>query len=135
MDPAFDEKVFAMQQGEISEPVKSRFGFHVIKLNDIKPETGKSFDEVKNKTSAKSMVSDEATSRYGQMAEELQNLVYEQPTTLQPAADALGLKIVFIQTGFTRSGGDGITAKRPFIDSAFTEDVLLEGTQQRSCRN
>mgnify|MGYP001818863162 FL=1 len=125
MDPAFDEIVFAMQQGEISEPVKTRFGFHIIKLNEIKPEQGKSFDQVKEGISKEYSIR-EATSRYGQMAEELQNLVYEQPTTLQPAADALGLKIVPTEW-FSRAGGDGITAKRPVIDSAFTEDVLLEG--------
>ena len=125
MDAAFDEKVFAMQQGEISEPVKSRFGFHVIKLNDIKPVKGKSYDEVKEKLSKEYSLR-EATSRYGQMAEELQNVVYEQPTTLQPAADALGLKIDS-SDWFSRTGGEGITAKRPVVDSAFTEDVLLEG--------
>ena len=125
MDAAFDEKVFAMQLGEISEPVKSRFGFHVIKLNNIKSEEGKSFDDVKEQLSKEYSIR-EATSRYGQMAEELQNVVYEQPTTLQPAADALGLEIVSTDW-FSRAGGDGITAKRPVIDSAFTEDVLLEG--------
>lgn len=126
MDPAFDEKVFSMQLGEISEPVKSRFGFHVIKLNNIKPETGKAFEEVKEQLS-KEYSLNEATARYGQMAEELHNLVYEQPTTLQPAADALGLKIINTDW-FTRTGGsDSITASRPFIDSAFTEAVLLEG--------
>jgi peptidyl-prolyl cis-trans isomerase D len=125
MDKAFDEKVFAMQQGDISEPVRSRFGFHIIKLNDIKPETGKSFEAAKEQIS-KEYALHEATSRFGQMAEELQNIVYEQPTTLQPAADAVGLKIVSTEW-FTRAGGEGITSKRPFIDSAFTEDVLLEG--------
>lgn len=125
MDAAFDEKVFSMQKGEISLPVKSRFGFHVIKLNDVKPETGKSFDEVKAEIS-KEYALKEASSRFGQMAEELQNIVYEQPTSLQPAADAVGLKVETTQW-FSRKGGEGITAKRPFIDSAFTEDVLLEG--------
>ena len=125
MDKAFDEKVFNMQKGEISEPVKTRFGFHIIKLNDIKPETGKSFDQVKEKITNEYALT-EATLRYGQMAEELQNLVFEQPTTLQPAADALGLKIVSTDW-FSRAGGDGIAQKGPFINSAFTEDVLLEG--------
>jgi peptidyl-prolyl cis-trans isomerase D len=125
MDKGFDEKVFTMQKGEISEPVKTRFGFHIIKLNDIKPETGKSFDQVKEQISNEYALT-EATSRFGQMAEELQNLVFEQPTTLQPAADALGLKIVSTDW-FSRAGGEGITEKAPFINSAFTEDVLLEG--------
>lgn len=125
MDAAFDEKVFSMQQGEISEPVKSRFGIHIIKLNEIKSEAGKSFDDVKDQIN-KEYGLREASARYGQMAEELQNLVYEQPTTLQPAADALGLQIETSEW-ISREGGEGITSKRPFIDSAFTEDVLLEG--------
>ncbi len=125
MDPAFDEKVFAMEKGNISDPVKSRFGFHIIKLNDIKPQTGKSFEEVKEEIS-KQYALREASSRYGQMSEELQNLVYEQPTSLQPAADALGLKIESSEW-FSRKGGKDIAGKRPFIDSSFTEDVLFEG--------
>jgi peptidyl-prolyl cis-trans isomerase D len=125
MDAAFDEKVFSMQKDEISGPVRSRFGIHIIKLNDIRPETGKSFDEVKEQIS-KQYALREAALRYGQMAEEFQNIVYEQPTTLQPAADALGLKMAATEW-FSRAGGQGIAEKRPFIDSAFTEDVLLEG--------
>jgi peptidyl-prolyl cis-trans isomerase D len=125
MDAAFDEKVFAMQEGEVSGPVKSRFGIHIIKLNDTKPESGKSFDDVRDQIS-KEYALREASLRYGQMAEELQNIVYEQPTTLQPAADALGLKIATTEW-FSRAGGQGIAEKRPFVDSAFTEDVLLEG--------
>jgi len=125
MDAAFDEMVFSMQKGEISGPVRSRLGIHIIKLNDIRPETGESFDEVREQISQEYALR-EASSRYGQMAEELQNIVYEQPTTLQPAADAVGLKIVSTEW-FSRAGGQGIAKKRPFIDSAFTEDVLLEG--------
>ena len=125
MDQAFDEKVFAMRIDEISEPVKSRFGFHIIKLNDIKPESGKSFEQVKEKISEEYALH-EAASRFGQMAEEMQNLVYEQPTTLQPAADALGLKVTSSEW-FSRAGGEGVLSNRVFIDSAFTEDVLLEG--------
>ena len=125
MDAAFDEKVFSMQTGEISGPVRSRFGIHIIKLNEIRSETGKSFDEVREQISQEYALR-QASSRYGEMAEEMQNIVYEQPTTLQPAADALGLKMTATEW-FSRAGGQGIAEKRSFIDSAFTEDVLLEG--------
>ncbi len=124
MDAAFDAEVFSMQKGDLSGPIKSRFGIHIIKLNDIKPETGKSFDQVRDEIGEKYALR-EASLRYGQMAEEMQNIVYEQPTTLQPAADALGLKIASTEW-FSRAGGKGIAKQRPFIDSAFTEDVLLE---------
>ncbi len=43
----FDEKVFSMKEGEVSEPVKTRFGFHIIKLEKIKPARDKSLKEVR----------------------------------------------------------------------------------------
>ena len=43
----FDEKVFSMKEGQVSEPVRTRFGFHIIKLEKIKPERDKSLNEVK----------------------------------------------------------------------------------------
>jgi peptidyl-prolyl cis-trans isomerase D len=125
MDDAFDEKAFAMQEGEISDPVRSRFGFHIIKLNKIKPQSVMSFadarESIRNEYAHR-----EASLRFGQLYEEMQNLVFEQPTTLQPAADALGLEIR--KTGwFSKAGGDGMASHRAFVDSAFTEDVLYEG--------
>ncbi|MCK5360919.1 MAG: peptidyl-prolyl cis-trans isomerase, partial [Gammaproteobacteria bacterium] len=118
-------KVFAMQKDEISDPVRSRFGFHIIKLNDVKAESGKSFEQAKEQIRDEYALK-ESASRFGQMAEEMQNLVYEQPTSLQAAADALGLKVM-TSDWFSRSGGVGLLSKRVFVDSAFTEDVLLEG--------
>ena len=47
MVPEFDQKVFDMKDGEISEPVKTQFGYHIIKRIEGKPEEEKSFDEVR----------------------------------------------------------------------------------------
>lgn len=48
----FDDKVFSMNIGEISEPVKTQFGYHIIKLNKINEAKNKSFDEVKDEVRA-----------------------------------------------------------------------------------
>lgn len=48
MVPEFDEKVFSMEKGEISDPVKTDFGYHIIKLIDLTPERERTFDETKN---------------------------------------------------------------------------------------
>lgn len=48
----FDDKVFSMNVGEISEPVKTQFGYHIIKLNNINEAKTKSFDEVKEEVRA-----------------------------------------------------------------------------------
>src|SRR5690606_19398486 len=44
---AFGDKLFSMQPGEVSEPVKTEFGYHIIKLEGIRPETGRSFEDVR----------------------------------------------------------------------------------------
>jgi peptidyl-prolyl cis-trans isomerase D len=125
MDSAFEEVAFSMQAGEVSDPVRSKFGFHVIKLSAIEAEHGKPFAEVRDQISTL-YAQREAEARFGQMAEELKNLVYEQPTTLAPAADAIGLQIQQ-SDWFSRSGGEGMAANRAFVDAAFTEDVQQEG--------
>lgn len=48
----FDDKVFSMSLGEISEPVKTQFGYHIIKLNEINDAKARSFDEVKDEVRA-----------------------------------------------------------------------------------
>ena len=48
MVPEFEEAAFASAIGEISEPVKTQFGYHLIKVEEKKPATAKSFDEVKD---------------------------------------------------------------------------------------
>ena len=48
----FDDKVFSMNIGEISEPVKTQFGYHIIKLNEINDAKSRSFDEVKDEVRA-----------------------------------------------------------------------------------
>ncbi|MBX9924764.1 MAG: peptidyl-prolyl cis-trans isomerase, partial [Hyphomicrobiaceae bacterium] len=49
MVPAFEEAVFKLKKGEVSPPVKSQFGFHIIKLEDRREKKLPSFDEVKDR--------------------------------------------------------------------------------------
>lgn len=122
---AFENQAFSMQPGDISDPVRTSYGYHVIKLNEIKEEAGKSFVEARDEI-VEEYSRREAAAQFGQQAEEMQNLVFEQPTTLQPAADALGLKIIE-SDWITRDASEGITGNRAFIDASFSEDVIQEG--------
>lgn len=122
---AFENQAFSMQPGDISDPVRTTYGYHVIKLTDIKAETGQGFDEVRDKI-VKEYALREAAAQFGQQAEEMNNLVYEQPTTLQPAADALGLELME-SDWITRDTVGDITGNRAFVDASFSEDVIQEG--------
>ncbi len=48
----FADKLFAMKEGELSEPVKTQFGYHIIRLDGIRATTGRTFDEVKGELTA-----------------------------------------------------------------------------------
>ena len=47
MDPAFEQAAFALNPGQVSEPVRSRFGYHLIETTEVLPASIKPFEEVK----------------------------------------------------------------------------------------
>ena len=124
MDPAFEEAVFAMNVGDVSDPVRSAFGFHIIELTDIRPETGKSFEEAREEVEAAYLKS-EASRLFYEYAERVSDLVYEDPNSLEPAAHALSLKIRK-SDWLTRDGGDGVFEAPKVVSAAFSDDVLVE---------
>jgi peptidyl-prolyl cis-trans isomerase D len=88
----FEDAAFKMQKGQISDVVESEFGYHIIKLTDIKPGGVRTLDQVKDEIAAeirKQLVA----KKYTELAETFSNTVYEQADSLKPVADKLGLKI------------------------------------------
>ncbi len=124
MDPAFDQAAFSLKQGEVSEPVRTQFGYHLLEVTKIEPSKVKPFEEVKDQLAARAKKRN-AEGAYYDSAEKLANMTYESPDSLEPAAQALGLKI---QTSgwLERSGGKGILANPKVIAAAFSDDVLKE---------
>jgi len=121
----FEQALFALkQEKDISDPVLSRFGYHVIKLTKILPSQPKTLAEVKD-TIKKELQQAQAEERYIDKAEPFSNSVYEQSHSLVPAADLLGLQV---QTSewFTRTEGKGIAANPKVRDAAFSDEVLAE---------
>ncbi|MCU7920391.1 MAG: SurA N-terminal domain-containing protein [Candidatus Thiodiazotropha sp. (ex Epidulcina cf. delphinae)] len=124
MDPAFEAAVFALREGEVSEPVRSSFGLHLIKLTGIKAGDVKPFEEARGEVEAAYRKA-EGERLYFEMAEQLADLSYEDPASLEPAANALGLSIQQ-SDWLTRDQAQGIFAKPKVMASAFSEDVLQE---------
>lgn len=120
----FEQALFALKKAELSEPVRTSFGLHLIQLTDIKkpsaaPVVARSKLEAELKTR-------KAEERFFELSEKFNNLVYEQPDSLKPAADTLGLSI---QTSdwITRSGGSEIFANPKLVEAAFDPEVLTQG--------
>jgi peptidyl-prolyl cis-trans isomerase D len=124
-DPAFEAALFAMKKGDVSDPVKSEDGYHIIWLRDVHAQAVRSFDEVKAEL-AKKYVDEQREHQYSDVSGKLTDAIYQDPTSLAPAAKTLGLTVQ--KTGlFARSGGTGIAANPAVIKAAFSNNVLAEG--------
>ena len=125
MDPAFEQAVFALQPNTVSEPVRSRFGYHLIEVVGVQGGKPKPFEEVRDQL-AREAAMGKSENAYFAIAERLANLSYESPDSLVPAAEALGLKVK-TSDWFDRSGGQGIFANPKVVAAAFSDDVLNAG--------
>jgi len=130
MDPAFEEAAFALKKGEVSDLVRSSFGFHIIKVQDISGGEVKPFDEVKSELK-KEIQLERAEQQFYDMAEQLANLTYEHPESLATAAEQLRLPIKTSQL-FSRNGGPGIAADPKVVTAAFGEEVLARGNNSET---
>jgi peptidyl-prolyl cis-trans isomerase D len=124
MDPAFEKTAFSLKEGEVSQPVRSSFGFHLIKVTGIKPSSVKSFEEARSDVE-RDYRKAEGEKLYFEMAEKLADLSYEDPGSLTPAASALNLKIE-TSDWISRDQATGILASPKVLAAAFSDDVLQE---------
>ena len=92
MVPEFEEVVFKAAVGEISDIVRTDFGLHIIEVTDIKPASLRPFDEVRDEI-IDELRAQEVSRRMPVLAEQFANAVYEQPDSLAPAAELLGLEV------------------------------------------
>ena len=123
MVPEFDEAVFSMEIGQVSQPIKTDFGYHLIKLEGIDAKKSQPFETVKAEVTQQYKMQ-EAERQYFELLEQLNTIVYEQTDSLEPAADALGLKVQTSEM-FSRAGGPGDILSNAKIQlTAFSEELL-----------
>lgn len=122
MVPAFEEALFGMEAGTVSEPVRSEFGWHLIHLEDVEQTGGSSFEAARDEL-LQAYARRRAEDRYYDDAETLARIAFENPDSLEPAATELGYEIRTVE-GVTRAGGPGIGANPVVIDAAWSEAVF-----------
>ncbi|MEG0966047.1 MAG: peptidylprolyl isomerase, partial [Pseudomonas sp.] len=123
-DPAFEEALYALNKDQVSAPVRTDYGFHLIKLLDVQAPEVPSFASLKDKLS-RELKTQQVEQRFVEVTKQLEDSAFEASDLAQPAQE-LGLKV---QTApaFGREGGEGITANRAVIQAAFSTEVLEEG--------
>lgn len=123
-DPAFESALFAMKKGDISDPVKSDEGYHVIQLRDVHAEKVRPFEEVKDEL-AKKYLETQREHAYSETSGKLIDATLDA-SDLAPAAKDLHLDVQKTPL-FTRAGGAGIAANPAVVKAAFSNDVLVDG--------
>jgi len=120
---AFEDAAFRLKLNEISDPVESEFGFHIIRLAAIKPGTMKSVEAVRPEIE-RELKKQHAAKRYAEAAEAFSNLVYEQSDSLKPAAEKFKLAIRQAE-GITRQSSPVPSLGNPRVLAAlFADDAI-----------
>lgn len=127
MGDAFDEALFAMEAGQVSDPVRSEFGWHVIQLREVQAGEGPvAFEDVRERLAAEQAEEDRVRA-YSDLAGEVVDEVYRNPNTLAPAARLAGVD-VRTTPAFPRGGGSGIAAEPAVQRAAFSQVLIEDGT-------
>ena len=124
MVKAFDAAVFSMKPGEISAPVETEYGYHIIRVTGVTPGQMKSLEQVRPEIENE-LRKQRAGRRFAELAEQFNNTVFEQSDSLKPAADLI--KQAPQKSGWiTRTGTQEARLNNPkLLQAIFAEDVLV----------
>jgi len=123
-DPAFETALYALNKDQVSEPVRSSFGWHLIKLLGVEAPQVPSFASLKDKLT-RELKTQQVEQRFVEATKQLEDAAFEASDLAQPASD---LKLtVHTSAPFGREGGEGVAANRAVVTAAFSPEVLDEG--------
>ncbi|AYN94260.1 peptidylprolyl isomerase [Pseudomonas sp. LTJR-52] len=129
-DPAFEEALYGLNKGDVSAPVHSTFGWHLIKLLGVQEAKVPSLESMKPRLEAE-LKAREADRLFVDAIRNLESAAFEASDLSQPAQEQ-GLKV---QTSkpFGREGGEeGVIANRQVVQAAFSPEVLEDGANSNA---
>ena len=123
-DPVFETAVYALKQDQVSEPVRTSFGYHLIKLLGVEAPQVPSFASLKDKLTH-DLKTQQVERLFVDATKQLEDSAFEASDLAQPAQE---LKLtVHTSAPFGREGGEGVAANRAVIQAAFSTEVMDEG--------
>ena len=122
----FEDALFSIPKvGDVVGPIRTRYGYHIIKLDGIRAPATKPFDQVRAQLLAEYQKK-KADDSYYALGDQLANLVYEHPDSLAVVSKQLNLPIHTV-ADVTRDAGNGIAANPAVRKAAFSSQVLAQG--------
>lgn len=125
LEAPFAEVAFSLEPGQLSEPVRTRFGLHLIEVESVEPAEVSAFETVRDQLHDE-LAREQGESMYYEIGERLASLAYETPDSLEPVAEELGLEMTH-SDWISREGGEGILASPKIMAAAFSPEVLDNG--------
>jgi peptidyl-prolyl cis-trans isomerase D len=121
-----EDAIYGLKEGEVSGLVRSEFGYHIIKVTKVVPESQKSLEDAKPEIVAE-LKKAKMSAKYTELAETFRNTVYEQADSLKPVADKLGLTVQTAE-GLTRAPNPALGAapvnNAKFLEAIFGSDAI-----------
>lgn len=124
MDPAFEEAAFALENvGDVSELVKSDFGYHIIKLEELKDSVAKPFADVAAEIKQE-LVDQKAVDKFYELQNELERVAFEYPDSLDDASKAVDQEVK--TTGFVSQADAPEVLRNPAVMQAILSPEVKE---------
>ena len=125
MDDAFDSAVFSLKNvGDVTDVVKTEFGFHIIKLTDLKPETIKPFNDVAGEI-RDNLITEKATDRFYELQSRMAEVAFEVPDTLDEVA-AIANTSIETTPLFTRNNVPAEIDNPQVVSDVFSPELIEE---------
>ena len=122
--PEFEKSLYALKVNEVSAPVKTQFGYHIIKLLEVQKSPVPTMAELRPSLEAEVRAA-KSEELYAEAVEKMDALAYESSDLKEGAKQY----VMTLQTSplFSKQGGEGLAANRKVVQAAFSDDVLKEG--------
>jgi peptidyl-prolyl cis-trans isomerase D len=117
--------IFAMDEGDVTGPVKTDFGFHIVRLDSILEQGALPFEQVRAELTAE-LQDEKAESMFRDLERRMSDALFDA-TTIEELATAIDMEIQTLE-GFTRSGVAPFEGNLAVIDAIFDE-IVLTGEQ------
>ncbi|MFG3452901.1 SurA N-terminal domain-containing protein [Stutzerimonas stutzeri] len=124
-DPAFEEALYELEKGQVSAPVRSDFGWHLIKLLGVQSPEVPTLESMKPEL-VRELKAEQVEQRFVEASKQLEDTAFESSDLVQPAQE-LGLSVQTTEAFGREGGADGIAANRQVIQAAFSDEVLIDG--------